>query len=890
MLSLAILALPTLGFTKPQPWLLGFCDQRQPAFLADVDGDGKADLIRVNLGNEAFADVARSIEGQKCGDAQRAVNFGKNVILATTVGKFDEDNRTDILAIDKSGTLWVANGLATGVFTQPNPRGKLGAPIDDPAMAMLNAKTILVWSVCTGKGWRLPDKEPIQVPGGTVWIGSDKGQVLSQSKSKEIRILDSTNYRPIGSIGRGEIAATDGLMVIEGKPTEGGVTGSLPSPNPELPKAPTRYLAGDIDGNGTPDIVGMRYGKEAHTGNQVFVWRGITEGDPDPDHDGLTNDEEKALGTDPYNPDSDGDGLLDGWEVKGFRGMDMKAMGCSPLHADTICLISRAPAVKQERVDSELEHVKKFYADLGTPNPDGKKGMNFHPILLDPMGEAEAKDSWQANRGRYRPEKWRGVVHWMQITPGGGGQADQLGDGGGCGQDALWAVFVHEFGHQMGLSHEGFWPNGLCPTYPSLMSYAYSYSFEDDRNKIHYSNGALKNYVLRETDLDETIPLKYDQVKFLEKGPYKFRLKANGDTTLIDWNWNGVFGEKHVRADINYSYSTNAGVRDTVGKTTCAPYVFEHRGNAYVLYGEDKKLWVKRLIKPTVWDKPILVDDKGLNGDPVAISYGGKGYIIYQTVEGLVMKTFDGSRLGPVVKIDKPEYVPTLGIEDGNLILFLWNQADETVRYRLFDHSEFGREQFLDAKSGSPVGICSDTIAREVVVGITQNQPNKPRRWQVRRYKLVNKELKPTTWEWVEGENGGAAGTGRITLLFEKSKDAGPKGRIYFYCLGIVKPETPWACVYMAHQVADKSVRGGWMVKRYYDEWTQSKSAPSVCWYKDDFIYAYRWVDGGGGPTDNNLHIGYKGLGIQDEPMGDFDDIGYIRNFGIRNSILILAP
>lgn len=28
----------------------------------------------------------------------------------------------------------------------------------------------------------------------------------------------------------------------------------------------------------------------------------------------------------------------------------------------------------------------------------------------------------------------------------------------------------------------------------------------------------------------------------------------------------------------------------------------------------------------------------------------------------------------------------------------------------------------------------------------------------------------------------------------------------------------PW--LYMAHQVADKSVRNGWMVKRYYDEWT----------------------------------------------------------------------
>ena len=35
----------------------------------------------------------------------------------------------------------------------------------------------------------------------------------------------------------------------------------------------------------------------------------------DPDHDGLTNAEEAAIGTDPHNPDTDGDGLNDGDEV-----------------------------------------------------------------------------------------------------------------------------------------------------------------------------------------------------------------------------------------------------------------------------------------------------------------------------------------------------------------------------------------------------------------------------------------------------------------------------------------------------------------------------------------------------------------------------------------------
>jgi hypothetical protein len=47
----------------------------------------------------------------------------------------------------------------------------------------------------------------------------------------------------------------------------------------------------------------------------------------DSDNDGLTDAEEKALGTDPNNPDTDGDGLFDGEEVKVYK--------TDPLNPDT---------------------------------------------------------------------------------------------------------------------------------------------------------------------------------------------------------------------------------------------------------------------------------------------------------------------------------------------------------------------------------------------------------------------------------------------------------------------------------------------------------------------------------------------------------------------------
>lgn len=46
-------------------------------------------------------------------------------------------------------------------------------------------------------------------------------------------------------------------------------------------------------------------------------------GDPDLDNDGLSNNDEIALGTDPNNPDTDGDGLPDKWEID--HGLDPKS-------------------------------------------------------------------------------------------------------------------------------------------------------------------------------------------------------------------------------------------------------------------------------------------------------------------------------------------------------------------------------------------------------------------------------------------------------------------------------------------------------------------------------------------------------------------------------------
>ncbi len=86
---------------------------------------------------------------------------------------------------------------------------------------------------------------------------------------------------------------------------------------------------------GTNDLVIRATGTNALTSDIVLRVVGLADldrdgiadrDDPDIDGDGLTNEEELALGTDPRNPDSDGDGLNDGAEV---------ALGTDPLDPDT---------------------------------------------------------------------------------------------------------------------------------------------------------------------------------------------------------------------------------------------------------------------------------------------------------------------------------------------------------------------------------------------------------------------------------------------------------------------------------------------------------------------------------------------------------------------------
>lgn len=850
-------------FAAPVPWALNLAPPPRVPAVADVNGDGFADLLSIDPAGEGAVDVSLSVRGWKPGRPYQALaGFGQAGVAALG-GEFDGKPGTELLVLcgkDGSWELRMARAVEGGKLRSGGSLAKFSGKFKEPRLS------------------RQGDAVLVSEPGAR----------------QSIR-----------------------LTVGEWKPAieKGGMPNA-----PKGGESTSRFATGDADNDGDADIFEFRNGKEPHSAFSILVHRAVSPGETDSDADGLDNETEAKLQTDPQKPDTDGDGLLDGWEVNGFRGLDLPKLGCDPKRIDLVCLISRFDDVPEDRVKAELERAAKTYEGLG---------WGLHVVYREPVSGEDKKRPWWQNRDRLLPAEWRGVAHWMQITQGGGGQADQMGDGGTCGLNALWAVFLHEFGHQIGMDHNGFWGPAFCPIYRSLMSYAYSYSLEDDANKIAYSKGELNGYTLTETNLDETLPLPYDKVKFLEKGPYRFRLKPNGKTTLVDWNWNGVFGEKGIRADINYAYATSAGTRDEVDRAMTAPWLFVHQGDAYALYGQrtDKleagkdpnvshqnlgKLVLRRLLKPKVWDKPIVVDDQ-LAGDPVALSAGGKRVFVYARPEGIVLRrgladeAYDRLRIGTKTRLvtkrtkapalfevidPDPLKVPTVGQIGERTYIFLWDPRTHEVTYRSFlDAGRLSPEKRLFERSTVPVGMAVDTVKKEVLLGMAQDQDaKKTSRWQVRRYEEHEGSLRDLGVNWVDGAAGSARITGRVRVLFKQDRDTGPAGRIYMYAKGFHGEQSPWACTYVAESIADTTVRGGWLVKRMYDEWTQSRSAPAATWFDGDVLWAYRWVDGGNPERDNLLHVGYRGLGIDSQPMGDHDDITFLREFGIRTSVLYLNP
>jgi hypothetical protein len=661
---------------------------------------------------------------------------------------------------------------------------------------------------------------------------------------------------------------------------------------PDLERA--LVVRGEFTGDGVGDALVVRRDGTWRVGHDVSLMPGIVAGAADRDQDGLLDDDEARRGSDPLDGDTDHDGLLDAWEVRGGGGLDLPALGCSPVRQDCVVYCQRHEGLDGAEAGTEIGKAVATWAALPTTNPDGSTGIALRPVWLAPLAAAKADRGWGACSEENLPAAARGFAHYMILGPGGGGQAAELGDAGGCGRP-LWATFLHEFGHQVGLTHSGGPGPGLCPTYTSLMSYAYSYGFSDEYARIHYSRGALKHLVLDETALSERLATPFASLSFLARGPYRFKVEADGEGCRVDWNRNGRFDAAPVRADVTDVYGADGGLRHTVGKTVYGPALVAHRGALAVFgVGRDGGLYARRARGEGDYDEALPLPRIRPRGDLAATSTGAEILLAAPTETGIVCAAApDLDALAAAAPAPIPDSVGasvSLFSAGGRAAALLWNDAATPVRVaERGDDGAWTAPRATPLRSTFPPGATFDAARGGIVVGFgaeTTDGGAVRRDWRVAALRRAPDVAWSLADERVVGGKAGWHGNARPVLVVEPDLPSSPApGRLHFVARGYGVAPQEHVCFFEAIEIGDRAQDDGWRLRRFYDEWTTTKSPVAACLHDGDLVLAYRWFGNVHGDDDENLQVAHRAFGVRAGPMSDFDDVAEISERGLSRSI-----
>lgn len=163
--------------------------------------------------------------------------------------------------------------------------------------------------------------------------------------------------------------------------------------------------------------------------------------DTDRDGDGLSDDRERALGTDPLDPDTDGDSLLDGAEVAGQTQDGVSLPDSDPLHKDIFVQVQSGELVSPLSA-AERQRIRELFSQMSVENPDGASGIDLHLVdppsgrrISDPVVVGENNATHSSLVGRYYTSELLGerrcVYH--QVVLGAVEAVDTVGYGGAPG-------------------------------------------------------------------------------------------------------------------------------------------------------------------------------------------------------------------------------------------------------------------------------------------------------------------------------------------------------------------------------------------------------------------------------------------------------------------------
>jgi hypothetical protein len=369
-------------------------------------------------------------------------------------------------------------------------------------------------------------------------------------------VVTVRNHRPIAHAGR------DGVVLQEGEYTLDG-TGSTDPEDDDLTYRWSQVGGLEVQltpaGSPTPSFVApelagpVEFQLIVHDGEAESVADRVTvlavgEDWVDTDQDQLREETEAELGSDPEDPDTDNDGIPDGWEELSHEGIDYHGLGCSARHKDLLLEVDYQGEPLPEELIAELEAA---FAALPIENPDGETGIALHvvhdAVLAENFqcfypGDGNAGDRSDLQRLH------RDTFHKLQFCLGedvrllaSGGrhivlQAPDPSDEMTRGR--IVRAVLRGLGFDLGLSVGGGDNVDLKPNYPSVMNTAYTLT-----GAARFSSGLLPE--LDECALVEMTPFgdtPVDSLGFLET--YLGEEWVVLEDGNVDWNGSGVIDDQ----------------------------------------------------------------------------------------------------------------------------------------------------------------------------------------------------------------------------------------------------------------------------------------------------------------------------------------------------------
>jgi hypothetical protein len=280
-----------------------------------------------------------------------------------------------------------------------------------------------------------------------------------------------------------------------------------------------------------------------------------------------------ATGTDPFNPDTDGDGLSDGDEVFGtLEGLDLPGLGADPLRKDIFIecdwFAGQFEGFARDFRPRALavQRLAQAFADAPVPNPyDAPDGINIHldfgqggvftggnQLPGAPVFILFPQDFRVYKQAHFDPRRL-GYFHYAvfanrynSATNRSSGVAEIVGDDFMVTMvDYLSSynqsqTIMHELGHNLGLRHGGFENRNWKPNYNSVMNYRHQFTGVDTDGNT-FGNGALDFSRGANNTIDENaileplgilgLPVDFNADGLIQQSPYARNLNCESGSS-----------------------------------------------------------------------------------------------------------------------------------------------------------------------------------------------------------------------------------------------------------------------------------------------------------------------------------------------------------------------